>query len=140
MPMFTARLDDREMARMRELAAGAPLAALLRRWIAGGVAFNVEPHAACDSRIRELEAEVGRLRGGTVIHAPVDSPVDVSTPSTPVTAAAAARAHTGRPAFLAAPDDDCVACGHDRQEMHMSRPDGKCRCGCPAFVDSAEPF
>ena len=54
--------------------------------------------------------------------------------------------HDGRkPGFLAAPDDDCAACGHDRQAYHL---DGICRmptgprsrCGCPAFVDSSEPF
>lgn len=50
-----------------------------------------------------------------------------------------------KPPFLAAPDDDCGACGHDRQMYHL---DGVCRmptgprarCGCPAFVDPSEPF
>ncbi len=48
-------------------------------------------------------------------------------------------------AGLAAPDDDCMSCGHDRQSYHL---DGPCRmptgprarCGCPVFVSSAEPF
>lgn len=48
-------------------------------------------------------------------------------------------------AGLAAPDDDCAACGHDRQFYHLgdkcSYPmTSRARCGCPAFVDSAEPF
>jgi hypothetical protein len=42
-----------------------------------------------------------------------------------------------KPAFLAAPDDDCAACGHDRQTVHIE----KCRiCGCPEFVAVEEPF
>lgn len=52
-----------------------------------------------------------------------------------------------RPAFLAAPDDDCAACHHDRQYYHLTL-DGKCsyptgprtRCGCLVFIDAAEPF
>lgn len=54
-----------------------------------------------------------------------------------------------KPAFLAAPDDDCASCGHDRQTYHLNA-DGKCwapaphkrsrRCECPAFLDPAEPF
>jgi hypothetical protein len=44
-----------------------------------------------------------------------------------------------RPSFLAAPDDDCLACEHDRQAYHL---DGRCtfpvgrrqQCGCPGFV------
>lgn len=43
------------------------------------------------------------------------------------------------PSFLAAPDDDCLACGHDQQAYHLA---GRCTfpisrrqpCGCPAFV------
>jgi hypothetical protein len=96
-----------------------------------------DPHAQCDARIAELEAEVARLRAGVAQPARVDSPVDTSTPSTPRRQLTSAQRVA---AGLAAPDDDCVACGHDRQGMHMSRPDGRCRCGCPAFVDSAEPF
>ena len=54
-----------------------------------------------------------------------------------------------RPSFLAAPDDDCGACGHDRQAYHLPA-ELPCRgpapyarggaCRCPAFVDSSDPF
>lgn len=58
--------------------------------------------------------------------------------------------HDGRrPSFLAAPDDDCGACGHDRQAWHLPA-DAPCRapapyapggtCRCPAFVDATDPF
>lgn len=55
--------------------------------------------------------------------------------------------HVVRPAFLSAPDDDCAACGHDRQAFHLPA-DLPCRgpsatrksCGCPSFVDSSDPF
>ena len=51
--------------------------------------------------------------------------------------------------FLSAPDDDCAACGHDRQAYHLPA-ELPCRgpapmarggvCRCPAFVDSGDPF
>ena len=54
-----------------------------------------------------------------------------------------------RPSFLAAPDDDCAACGHDRQQYHLNA-GGVCwapapntrsrRCDCPTYVSAAEPF
>lgn len=57
--------------------------------------------------------------------------------------------HRIKPSFLAAPDDDCAACGHDRQQYH-SNLDGVCiapapntrsrRCGCPSATDASEPF
>lgn len=71
---------------------------------------------------------------------------DVSTPSPPAPRKPAQLTLAQKVAAgLAAPDDDCAACGHDRQAYHL---DGICRmptgprsrCGCPAFVDSAEPF
>lgn len=54
-----------------------------------------------------------------------------------------------KPSFLAAPDDDCAACGHDRQTYHLNA-GGVCwapapntrsrRCDCPSYVSAAEPF
>lgn len=54
-----------------------------------------------------------------------------------------------KPSFLAAPDDDCAACGHDRQTYHLNT-GGVCwapapntrsrRCDCPSYVSAAEPF
>lgn len=43
------------------------------------------------------------------------------------------------PSFLAAPDDDCLACGHDQQTYHLAGPCAfpvgrRQTCGCPAFV------
>ena len=51
--------------------------------------------------------------------------------------------------LLTAPDDDCAACGHDRQTYHLNA-GGVCwapapntrsrRCGCPSYVSAEEPF
>ena len=44
-----------------------------------------------------------------------------------------------RPSFLAAPIDECAACGHDRQSFHLAgpcqAPAGRRRCGCEPFVE-----
>lgn len=59
-------------------------------------------------------------------------------PSTPA-GFAAASIERALPHFLAAPIDDCVACGHDRQQFHLngpcSAPKGRRRCGCVTFFE-----
>jgi hypothetical protein len=49
-------------------------------------------------------------------------------------------AHTGRPSFLAAPDDDCATCGHDRQATHAGG--GRCgySCICQRFRPAGTPL
>lgn len=86
---------------------------------------------------------------------PVSQPLDTSsaavsiaTDGTPEMHAHAEQIVTDwRAKLLAAPNDDCAGCGHDRQSFHL---DGSCRapvphtkgrrCGCETFIDPAEPF
>lgn len=69
------------------------------------------------------------------------------TPVSQVLDTSSAAATDWRAKLLAAPNDDCAGCGHDRQSFHL---DGSCRapmphtkgrrCGCETFIDPAEPF
>lgn len=141
--MLTVKLTDDEMAALRALAAGRPMSDLVRDWIRGGRTVYTPP------------GEADTLGLDTTGGHAVDR-VDTSTKARPIVAEGSLGAiaavqgihrssHVPRPSFLAAPDDDCAACGHDRQFYHLG---DKCsypmttraRCGCPAFVDSAEPF
>lgn len=107
------------------------------RWKAGlqDITPGTDIHAACDARIADLETEIRRLTAGVNVGSLVARP---PTPSMVVSRA------TSKPSFLAAPDDDCSVCGHDRHTYHLgvcTCPTGpKARCGCPAFVSAAEPF
>lgn len=106
-----------------------------------------------DYRARKKREEVARAEIEVRVNPPVvDSPLDVVDVSTaaPVThlLPPAKEWLVRRPSFLAAPDDDCGVCGHDRQSYHLGPictmgviRDGRRRlCECPAFVDSSEPF
>lgn len=141
--LFTAKLDEEDIEAMRRLAGGRPMAELLRGWIRVGQAVYTPPD------------DTGTLGLDTAVDRPVDR-VDTSTAAdlTFVVDTHGSRdkadwtpRQVRRPSFLAAPDDDCAACGHDRQSYHLTA-DGTCafptaprsRCGCPAFVDTADPF
>lgn len=137
MGLLTAKLPDGEHEALRRLASerGVSMAELIRQWIkaAPGIAPRDKSHAACDQRIAELEARLRRQ---------VSTPaVDTSTvPGLEVHGIAEQGGTAGmeqadpihRPAFLAAPDDDCAACGHDR---HRWVQEGVCKA--PTFYESA---
>jgi len=117
MPLLTVRLTDDEHRDLKALAEGSSMAQLVKGWIARA-------------------------------YASVDTPVDTSTPRrelSGLTLNTLPNPPRPRPSYVAAPDDDCMACHHDRQSYHLN---GVCtaavtyrgRCGCPAFVDPAEPF
>ena len=46
-----------------------------------------------------------------------------------------------KPAFLVAPNDDCIMCGHGwhNEEEGCREPVGKRRCGCKLYASAAEP-
>lgn len=167
--MLTVKLTDEEMAALRALAAGRPMSDLVRAWIAGGqvVYTAVEEQGTLGldttgghpvdrvdtSTAAEMDAgrrssrivreeDLPPLTGvsGALIDTHGSTDIADWTPK-PQPLTSAQRVAAG----LAAPDDDCASCGHDRQGYHL---DGVCRmptgprarCGCPAFVDPAEPF
>lgn len=106
------------------------------------------PHHWCSTHQQRLVTE--RQCAATVSR---ETPIDVIPLPYEVTPEQIAfkRAEYERikPSFLAAPDDDCAACGHDRQTYHLNA-GGVCRapapntrsrrCDCPSYVSAAEPF
>jgi hypothetical protein len=92
----------------------------------------------CDRHHKDEHNKLRAEQRAAPVDKPVDKPVDTVDTSTP----------SRRPSFLAAPDDDCGVCGHDRQSYHLGptctmgvlRGGRRSFCGCPAFVDPAEPF
>lgn len=100
MPMFTARVSDSEMRRLRALAEreGVPMAELLRRWLTAAEHGSPAPASGPEA---------------------VEGPEEIA-PAEPLLDAAAEAGATivggqayGRPPFLAAPEDSCATCGHD---------------------------
>ena len=160
--LFTARLSDTEYRAFQEKASGSSMAELLRGWIRDAPeASPASVHRACDEQITSLQREVDRLRRQVSTPA-----VDTSTvPGLEIhglldLAAEAGAAivggqlydsrgitrdwgvHGTRPSFVAAPDDDCAACGHDRhrwvQEGVCKAPVGRGTCGCTDFATREE--
>lgn len=112
--LLTVRLSDaeREALRAAAEAAGSTVTGLVRTWI------------------NQSSSEgAGPAQSGAGVPT-VLAPGPLAPPPEPV-----------RPSFLAAPDDDCLACGHDRQNWHLT---GRCMapvgrrnvCACPAFLEA----
>jgi hypothetical protein len=103
--MHGARRDKEkkaELAAMGELAGTMP-------------PFNV--HAACDKRIALLERRLADCAA---------SQRETFIATVHEAAAMAGVSRATLPGFLAAPDDDCPSCGHDRHVYNHLR--GPCQC------------
>lgn len=148
--MAKARSKEEQAEYMREYRARKrqeqQRAGSIEAGATGVTSRSDKTHAACDARIAELEAEVRRLRRQVSTPA-----VDTSTvPGLEIHGIAAQGGTAGmaqtdpihRPAFLAAPDDDCAACGHDRhrwvQDGVCKAPIGRGTCGCKEFATREE--
>ena len=91
--------------------------------------------------------------GGPPPVAPVKTPVqdtqDMSREITDVKLYTVGVTRKPMPSYLAAPDEACASCTHERHEWHLETP---CRypvgprgrkCGCPVWIaplDDSEPF
>ena len=172
--IFNVRLTDEEYAALGRVSEerGLSMSALVKDWIVRTPVRATlddmagKAHAQCDAEIERLRAELAQKT-------PVLPPLDMSPDYAALDRELQAEIHAVRvlvpdgqssyvpaldglsgtqttkrhtvPPFLAAPDDDCKACGHDRQSYHLAGTcafplDRRHRCGCPQFVDAAEPF
>lgn len=143
MPMLTVRLSDEEHARLKMLAGTGSVASRVKGWITappsdavGQAVARANAHAQCDAKIAELEAEVARLRAGKPWPPPQRVPLSSLAEADPeanrleVKMWDAAAKLAPKPSFLAAPDDDCHTCLHDRHaNAHVYGP-------CQAWVAS----
>lgn len=155
--LFNVRLSDEEYALLGRVSTerGMSMSALVKDWVNRApvlltmedVADSGKAHLQCDERIADLEGQVKRLSGKTPVSQGLDTSSGLSAPVPASNAVSGLTPAKIRPSFLAAPDDDCGACGHDRQLFHL---DGACkapaphtktrRCGCETYVNAAEPF
>lgn len=130
-----ARTRDEQREYMRRYRAEKKAAQQMSKSLAEGATAGVTAHMV-DIQLDEVDTSTN----------PTSRMLDAM-----ILATAASRMSSAQriAAGLAAPDDDCGACGHDRQSYHLTV-SGKCQaplgtgraqfCGCPAFVDPAEPF